>query len=75
MSLSVNLNKLENNYNYIGRAIRHQNDWAALVLVDMRYASTQIRNKLPKWIEQGTILTSTFGQAMKELGSFFRDKR
>ncbi|RDX47561.1 DNA repair helicase [Lentinus brumalis] len=59
----------------IGRAIRHRGDWAALILVDCRYASPRIREKLPKWIESGTIITETFGQAMKELGKFYRNKR
>ncbi|KAI9068626.1 DNA repair helicase [Trametes sanguinea] len=59
----------------IGRAIRHREDWAALVLVDGRYASARIRKKLPKWIEAGTTVTETFGQAMKELGRFYADKK
>ncbi|PIL32767.1 hypothetical protein GSI_04884 [Ganoderma sinense ZZ0214-1] len=59
----------------IGRAIRHRADWAALVLVDGRYASPRIRGKLPKWIEAGTVVTEGFGQAMKELGRFYREKR
>ena len=58
-----------------GRAIRHRADWAALVLVDGRYASPRIRGKLPKWIEAGTVVTEGFGQAMKELGRFYREKR
>ncbi|KAI0753454.1 DNA repair helicase [Daedaleopsis nitida] len=59
----------------IGRAIRHREDWAGLILVDSRYASQRIRGKLPKWIESGTIITDTFGQAMKEMGRFYREKR
>ncbi|KAI0667105.1 DNA repair helicase [Trametes maxima] len=59
----------------IGRAIRHRSDWAALILVDARYASPRIRRKLPKWIESGTTVTETFGQAMKELGQFYREKK
>ncbi|KAI1785288.1 DNA repair helicase [Ganoderma leucocontextum] len=59
----------------IGRAIRHRGDWAALVLVDCRYASPRIRGKLPKWIEAGTVVTDSFGQAVKELGRFYREKR
>jgi len=59
----------------IGRAIRHQGDWASLILVDRRYASTPIRNKLPKWIGESTVITETFGLTMKHMGQFFRDKR
>ncbi|KAI0827672.1 DNA repair helicase [Trametes gibbosa] len=59
----------------IGRAIRHRGDWAALVLIDSRYASPRIRNKLPKWIESGTTVAEGFGQAMKELGRFYRERK
>ncbi|KAI0629727.1 helicase C-terminal domain-containing protein [Trametes polyzona] len=59
----------------IGRAIRHRGDWAALVLIDSRYASPRIRAKLPKWIESGTTVADGFGQAMGVLGRFFREKK
>lgn len=35
----------------IGRAVRHKGDWAAILLVDRRYAQKRIREKLPKWIQ------------------------
>ncbi|KAF9026117.1 DNA repair helicase [Hymenopellis radicata] len=59
----------------IGRAIRHQGDWAALVLLDRRYSSSAIKNKLPKWIAADMKVAQTFGQAMKEMGSFYRNKK
>ncbi|KAF8195495.1 helicase C-terminal domain-containing protein [Pholiota molesta] len=59
----------------IGRAIRHQNDWASLLLLDRRYASTSIRNKLPKWIGKKIIISEGFGQTVKEMAAFFRNKR
>ncbi|KAJ7075861.1 helicase C-terminal domain-containing protein [Mycena belliarum] len=59
----------------IGRAIRHRGDWASLILLDKRYASASIRNKLPKWIGGGMTVTDGFGQAIRELGSFYRNKR
>lgn len=37
----------------IGRAIRHRNDYAAIVLVDRRFGSERIRGKLPGWIRGG----------------------
>ena len=58
-----------------GRAIRHRGDWAALVLVDARYASPRIRGKLPKWIGKDLAVTETFGEAVRELGQFYRGKR
>lgn len=34
----------------IGRAIRHKNDYAAILLVDSRFATDRIEKKLPGWI-------------------------
>lgn len=34
----------------IGRAIRHRNDYAAILLVDRRFATDRIEGKLPGWI-------------------------
>ncbi|KDQ62233.1 hypothetical protein JAAARDRAFT_122516 [Jaapia argillacea MUCL 33604] len=59
----------------IGRAIRHREDWATIVLIDGRYSSSRIRNKLPRWISDEVTVTQSFGQAMKEIGGFFRAKR
>lgn len=59
----------------VGRAIRHQGDWAGLILVDSRYSSPRTRGKLPKWIGEDIVAAKTFGQAMKELGSFYREKK
>ncbi|KAG8948205.1 ATP-dependent DNA helicase chl1, partial [Tulasnella sp. 408] len=58
-----------------GRAIRHRGDWAGLILVDSRYSSPRIRGKLPKWIGEDIAVAKTFGQAMKELGPFYREKK
>lgn len=60
---------------FSGRAIRHKGDWAALVLLDRRYSSSAIKNKLPKWIAADMKAAQTFGQAMKEMGSFYRNKK
>lgn len=35
----------------IGRAIRHKNDYAAIFLVDKRYATPRIQAKLPTWLK------------------------
>jgi len=58
----------------IGRAIRHQKDWASIILIDRRYLSLQIQAKLPRWIEKSMVITQTFGQAIKELGRFYHNK-
>ncbi|KAJ7505517.1 helicase C-terminal domain-containing protein [Mycena galericulata] len=59
----------------IGRAIRHRGDWASLILLDKRYASASIRDKLPKWIGSKMTIADGFGQVIKDLGSFYRNKR
>ncbi|KZL70363.1 DNA repair helicase [Colletotrichum tofieldiae] len=62
----------------IGRAIRHQGDYAAIVLVDRRYGTDRIRGKLPGWIRGGLNGDSHekgLPQLMGALSSFFRSKR
>lgn len=64
----------------IGRAIRHRGDYAAIVLVDRRFATERIRLKLPGWIrgglaEGGQTQNQGLGQMMGKLSGFFRDKR
>jgi chromosome transmission fidelity protein 1 len=34
----------------IGRAVRHKDDWSAILLFDTRYAQKRISDKLPGWI-------------------------
>jgi len=36
----------------IGRVIRHKNDYAAIFLVDKRYAMSRIQGKLPAWLKE-----------------------
>ncbi|KAI8627612.1 DNA repair helicase [Xylariaceae sp. FL1651] len=62
----------------IGRAIRHRNDYAAIVLVDRRFGTDRIRRKLPGWIQGGLVDGSEnggLGQMMGKLSSFFRGKQ
>ncbi|KAI1484536.1 helicase C-terminal domain-containing protein [Biscogniauxia mediterranea] len=62
----------------IGRAIRHRNDYAAIVLADRRFAADRIREKLPGWIRGGMVAGSEdagLGQMMGRLGGFFRGRR
>ncbi|VDB84636.1 unnamed protein product [Peniophora sp. CBMAI 1063] len=59
----------------IGRAIRHKNDWAALVLIDARYQTQRISDKLPKWIGRTLVAPQNFGQAMKIAGQFYSSKK
>jgi len=59
----------------IGRAIRHQNDWASLILIDQRYSTPRIQSKLPQWIRGSVSIAHTWGQGLRELGAFYRLKK
>ncbi|KAI1826365.1 DNA repair helicase [Xylaria intraflava] len=62
----------------IGRAIRHGNDYAAIVLVDRRFGTERIKGKLPGWIRGGLVDGSEkggLGQMMSRLSGFFRGKQ
>ncbi|KAJ6584730.1 helicase C-terminal domain-containing protein [Mycena capillaripes] len=59
----------------IGRAIRHREDWASLILLDKRYGSASIRAKLPKWIGGKMTIADGFGQVIRELGTFYKNKK
>jgi chromosome transmission fidelity protein 1 len=58
----------------VGRAIRHKGDYAAILMLDRRYGSKRIQDKLPKWI-RGSL---TGGLGVKEVGDmldgFFASK-
>lgn len=64
----------------LGRAIRHINDYAAILLVDMRYASDSSKtsfshptNKLPLWIKDRLIsATNNYGEVHRLLHQFFK---
>uniref|UniRef100_A0A7M4FK57 DEAD/H-box helicase 11 n=1 Tax=Crocodylus porosus TaxID=8502 RepID=A0A7M4FK57_CROPO len=58
----------------IGRAIRHQKDFASILLLDHRYARPAVFNKLPQWIKERTLIKTGFGQAFAELRKFHREK-
>ncbi|NWU94568.1 DDX11 helicase, partial [Upupa epops] len=51
----------------IGRAIRHQKDFASILLLDHRYARPATFNKLPQWIRERTQVKPSFGSAFAEL--------
>ncbi|CAK9011933.1 ATP-dependent DNA helicase DDX11 (DEAD/H-box protein 11) [Durusdinium trenchii] len=59
----------------IGRAIRHQHDFAAVVLLDGRYAMPHVASKLPEWIagshQEFLQAPDIFGKVVKGLAQFF----
>ena len=61
----------------IGRAIRHRNDWAAILLVDKRYSSQRIQGKLPRWIRSSMDMGAAAkpsSQVEQGLKDFFASK-
>lgn len=61
----------------IGRAIRHREDYAVIVLLDKRYTLDRIASKLPKWIQDGMVrdrAEKPFVNTMASIGRFFRAK-
>ncbi|KAI3870964.1 hypothetical protein MKW92_041499 [Papaver armeniacum] len=62
------------------RVIRHANDYAAILLVDSRYASNPSQmsfshsaNKLPKWIKDRLVSsTQNYGEVHRQLHQFFK---
>lgn len=67
----------------IGRAIRHLNDYAAILLVDSRYAFDQSKqssshpaNKLPQWIRDCLVSKAdNYGEVHRLLHQFFRHNK
>lgn len=58
----------------IGRAIRHINDYAVILLLDKRYSKPRIQGKLPKWIGDRLIPACTFPVGLRETAKFFKEK-
>ena len=63
----------------VGRAIRHANDYAVIVLADFRYTTdTRIWRGLPQWLRRGCGVPSqedaVFGKVVKDIRSFFSEK-
>jgi chromosome transmission fidelity protein 1 len=58
-----------------GRAIRHKDDYAVILLLDKRYANERIRSKLPGWISKRLVSNVAFGIAFSQTATFFRTKR
>lgn len=59
----------------IGRAIRHVNDYASVLLIDERYQQERIQRKLPNWIRTSLKVPANFGGVQGSLVKFFREKK
>ena len=59
----------------IGRAIRHQRDYASILLVDYRYVSKEsVVNALPGWIKKRYRAHNNFDDCINSLKQFFSNK-
>ncbi|KAL3265964.1 hypothetical protein HHI36_010151 [Cryptolaemus montrouzieri] len=58
----------------IGRAVRHKNDYASVILLDERYSRNSVKNALPGWIKR-SLRVSDFKNGFPLINKFFQDKR
>lgn len=58
----------------IGRAIRHINDYATVLLLDARYQRQNVLQKLPDWIRSNLTIASSYGRAHCEVAKFFKER-
>lgn len=56
----------------IGRVIRHQHDFGAILFCDKRYSEPRNLSQLSKWVKEKTKLRTSFGVVLKELSGFFK---
>lgn len=59
----------------IGRAIRHKEDYATILLLDKRYSRKNVAGKLPFWIGKNLQNADKFGQAISSMSRFFASKK
>lgn len=59
----------------VGRAIRHQKDYATIVLIDRRYGNAGVQKKLSGWIQSSLMIGRTSTEVMTEIDHFFMEKR
>lgn len=51
----------------LGRAIRHKDDFAAILLLDHRYMRASVKSKLPGWINERLQVIERFGPAFASI--------
>jgi chromosome transmission fidelity protein 1 len=62
----------------VGRAFRHADDYAAVILADYRYSSDlSVWNKLPNWLRNSREISRqhSYSKAVVELKKFFNEKK
>ncbi|RKP20840.1 DNA repair helicase, partial [Rozella allomycis CSF55] len=59
----------------LGRCIRHKNDWGAILILDDRFRNKSMRDKLSKWVNQNSIVYSSFNDTLSSLNAFIQSNR
>ncbi|KAH9398647.1 DEAD H (Asp-Glu-Ala-Asp His) box helicase 11 [Tyrophagus putrescentiae] len=60
----------------IGRAIRHKDDYAAIILLDSRYCTkTSVKTKLSDWIKNRYTTCDNFNMSLSQVQQFFKNKK
>ncbi|XP_050665196.1 regulator of telomere elongation helicase 1 homolog [Leptidea sinapis] len=57
----------------IGRVIRHQNDYGAILLCDSRFNSPKLKNQLSAWLRDYISVSNKFGETVSEICRFFKN--
>jgi len=58
----------------VGRAIRHKDDYAAIIFLDHRYSRPNVQSQLPRWISRHVKIPPKFGPVLADLRKFFKTK-
>ena len=58
----------------VGRAVRHKNDYAAVVLLDCRYARESTKVLLPRFVRRNVLMPSEFSVATNAVAQFFSER-
>lgn len=59
----------------IGRAVRHANDFAAVLLIDGRFGRQSVLDKLPGFIKRDVRVAQSFAHICDDLNTFFLSHR
>ena len=54
----------------IGRAVRHKDDWAAILLLDQRYRAQGVQGALSTWVREGLDVPASFASLIADLRDF-----
>lgn len=58
----------------VGRAIRHREDWAVVLLLDSRWNGEAVKSKLPGWVRRGLQAENDWNEVMHGIQRFCKAK-